>query len=101
VLQLNVSWLRVSVALRPSSDQLVQIKCTLRSLNLYKLKVELNPICHLLALLGGATIVVVSRLRVNIVYDVKILMRICSYVLVASQIFFCTLASGHVTFKTV
>jgi len=27
---------------------------------------ELNPICHLLALLGGATIVVVSRLRVNI-----------------------------------
>jgi len=29
------------------------------------LKAELNPICHLLALLGGATIVVVSRLRVN------------------------------------
>jgi drug/metabolite transporter superfamily protein YnfA len=27
---------------------------------------ELNPICHLLALLGRATIVVVSRLRVNI-----------------------------------
>jgi len=26
---------------------------------------ELNPICHLLALLGGATIVVVSRLRFN------------------------------------
>jgi len=26
---------------------------------------ELNPICHLLALLGGATIVVVSRLKVN------------------------------------
>jgi hypothetical protein len=26
---------------------------------------ELNPICHLLALLGGATIVVVSRLTVN------------------------------------
>jgi len=32
------------------------------------LNAELNPICHLLALLGGATIVVVSRLRVNIVY---------------------------------
>ena len=31
------------------------------------LNVELNPICHLLALLGGATIVVVSRLRVNII----------------------------------
>ena len=30
------------------------------------LHAELNPIGHLLALLGGATIVVVSRLRVNI-----------------------------------
>ena len=29
------------------------------------LNAELNPICHLLALRGGATIVVVSRLRVN------------------------------------
>ena len=29
------------------------------------LNAELNPICHLLVLLGGATIVVVSRLRVN------------------------------------
>ena len=29
------------------------------------LNAELNPICHFLALLGGATIVVVSRLRVN------------------------------------
>jgi hypothetical protein len=29
------------------------------------LNAELNPICHLLALLGGETIVVVSRLRVN------------------------------------
>jgi hypothetical protein len=29
------------------------------------LNAELNPICHLLALLGGATIVVVSRLRVT------------------------------------
>ena len=29
------------------------------------LNAELNPICHLLALLGGATVVVVSRLRVN------------------------------------
>jgi hypothetical protein len=29
------------------------------------LNAELNPICHLLTLLGGATIVVVSRLRVN------------------------------------
>jgi hypothetical protein len=29
------------------------------------LNAELNPICHLLALLGGATIVVVSSLRVK------------------------------------
>jgi len=29
------------------------------------LNAELNPICHLIALLGGATIVVVSRLRVK------------------------------------
>ena len=31
-----------------------------------RLNAELNPICHLLELLGGATIVVVSRLRVNV-----------------------------------
>jgi len=30
-----------------------------------RLNTELNPICHLLALLGGATIVVFSRLRVT------------------------------------
>jgi len=29
------------------------------------LNAELNPICHLLALLEGATVVVVSRLRVK------------------------------------
>jgi hypothetical protein len=29
------------------------------------LNAELNPICHLLALLGGATIVVISKLRVK------------------------------------
>ena len=33
--------------------------------NINPLNAELNPICHLLALLGGATIVVVSRLRVK------------------------------------
>jgi hypothetical protein len=33
------------------------------------LNAELNPICHLLALLGGATIVVVSRLRVKTIFD--------------------------------
>ena len=34
-------------------------------LYLNPLNAELNPICHLLTLLGGATIVVVSRLRVK------------------------------------
>src|SRR5215510_5517993 len=32
-----------------------------------RLNAELNPNCHLLALLGGATIVVFSRLRVNVI----------------------------------
>jgi len=35
------------------------------SLRFNLLNAELNPICRLLALLVGATIVVVSRLRVN------------------------------------
>jgi hypothetical protein len=34
--------------------------------DLSRLNAELNPICHLLALLGGATIIDVSRLRVKI-----------------------------------
>ena len=41
-------------------------------LSLNPLNAELNPICHLLALLGGATIVVVSRLRVNVQDKVSI-----------------------------
>jgi hypothetical protein len=36
------------------------------------LNAELNPIRHLLALLGGATIVVVSRLRVKGSSNIKI-----------------------------
>jgi len=36
---------------------------TISILNL--LNAELNPICHLLAILGGATVVAVSRLRVK------------------------------------
>src|SRR5215472_15039266 len=36
---------------------------------MHPLNAKLNPICHLLALLGGATIVVVSRLRVNLAQD--------------------------------
>jgi len=34
------------------------------------LNAELNPICHLLALLGGANIVVISRLRVKKKMDI-------------------------------
>src|SRR5215469_15409382 len=33
---------------------------------MHPLNAELNPICHLLALLGGANIVVISRLRVKL-----------------------------------
>ena len=36
------------------------------SYNINPLNAELNPICHLLALLGSATIVVVSSLRVKL-----------------------------------
>ena len=48
------------------SDQ-GQVTLQLRAFPIYfnPLKDELNPICHLLALPGGATIVVVSRLRVK------------------------------------
>ena len=37
-----------------------------RNIAINLVNAELNPICHLLALLGGATIVVVGRLRVNL-----------------------------------
>ena len=40
-------------------------RLTLKEDAFIPLNAELNPICHLLALLGGATIVVVSRLRVK------------------------------------
>ena len=39
-----------------------------RKLFINPLNAELNPICHLLALLGSATIVVVSKLRVKVLY---------------------------------
>ena len=45
------------------------------------LNAELNPICHLLALLGGATIVVVSRLRVNYMF-------LSNYILKHSEVIF-------------
>ena len=52
------------VQLNISSWRHVGENTNLRILN--PLNAELNPICHLLALLGGATIVVVTRLRVNL-----------------------------------
>jgi len=45
-----------------TNDIFSSLKSTVNPLN-----AELNFICHLLALLGGATIAVVSRLRVNVV----------------------------------
>jgi len=48
-------------------------KTTIYSLyNINPLNAELNPICHLLALLGGATIVVVSRLRVILIWSIPL-----------------------------
>ena len=41
------------------------VSCCNLQMVINPLNAELNPICHLLALLGGATIVVVSRLRVK------------------------------------
>ena len=43
------------------------------------LNTELNPICHLLALLGGATIVVVSRLKVNALSFFSLLQSVSLY----------------------
>jgi len=40
--------------------------------NLNPLNAELNPICHLLALLGAHHILHVSRIRVNVLYVVRI-----------------------------
>ena len=52
-----------SSAVRPTNDLYLFLPILLVTFN--PLNTELNPICHLLALLGGAIIVVVSRLRVN------------------------------------
>jgi hypothetical protein len=49
------------------------------------LNAELNPICHLLALLGGATIVVVSNLRVKYPFPIK---RSCNILIYHRDQFF-------------
>ena len=56
-----------SVQLICKFSQYHQIKLYGNFNNINPSNAELNPICHLLALLGGVTIVVVSRLRVNVV----------------------------------
>jgi hypothetical protein len=48
-----------------SHKYITQIQCGKNIKLVNPLNAELNPICHLLALLGSATIVVVSSLRVN------------------------------------
>ena len=59
----DISWLQVPYILESiPHPNLIRISFC-RFLN--PLNAELNPICHLLALLGGATIIVVSRLRVK------------------------------------
>ena len=51
---------------RPAcSTSLIQNKVQAFVVLINPLNAKLNPICHLLALLGRATIVVVSRLRVK------------------------------------
>ena len=48
-------------------SEILLILCrTQQHFTINPLNAKLNPICHLLALLGGATIVVVSRLRINV-----------------------------------
>jgi hypothetical protein len=56
-------WLVCQPGGRHTKQSLTQTNNTRWCIN--PLNAELNPICHLPALLGGATIVVVSRLRVN------------------------------------
>jgi hypothetical protein len=58
----NCSVLKVTITYFTALTILV----TANGVNFNPLNAKLNPICHLLALLGGATIVVVSRLRVNV-----------------------------------
>jgi len=56
----------VSSSVKPGAEMKVIVDTVKEDIGkLNPLNAELNPICHLLPLLGGATIVVVSRLRVK------------------------------------
>ena len=61
---------------------MVNGSCTNKIGSFNPLNAELNPICHLLALLGGATIVVVSRLRVK---GVRYIIRLQNFVLLGKD----------------
>jgi len=59
-------WMTADICRVMNKWKLERLFCFIVSDNyINPLKAELNPICHLLALLGGATIVVVSRLRLT------------------------------------
>jgi len=55
--------------------------------DLNPLNAELNPICHLLAILGRATIVVVSRLRVKVPSQQKVLFPMVSFLSRSTALF--------------
>jgi hypothetical protein len=57
--------LQKTLLLRPKWQERSEMSLQKIQVIFNPLNAELNPNCHLLALLGGATIVVVSRLRVN------------------------------------
>jgi hypothetical protein len=55
----------------PKNASLIELNQVASLLN--PLNAELNPICHLMALLGAHHILHVGRIRVNLVYDAVIL----------------------------
>jgi hypothetical protein len=65
------SWTNLNIMAEISSSTSIHVHryCTV-VVFFNPLNAELNPICHLLALLGGATIAVVSRLRVKLFCNV-------------------------------
>jgi len=64
----NLGYAKCDATMFFSSWRLADIRHIQVCSFLNPLNAKLNPICHLLALLGGATIVVVSRLRVNCLF---------------------------------
>ena len=70
------------------SSRLLRNVCSSNSSgDLNPLNAELNPICHLLAILGRATIVVVSRLRVKVPSQQKVLFPMVSFLSRSTALF--------------